>query len=289
MFVGFVVGNILVWALLGGMFMLARVEANAAAVPIYGSWQQITGRTLNESNIAFQISSSYFVNESYPANHTYYGFYEDLVLQIENGSIILKPTSPSHGYVVPANLTFLSSKLTFWSLDSNYTNLTYGNITQINNDAEKTTVNLTSLLSGRDLDLTLTFDSPLLGQFVDSLYGWDTHGTLLHYYSWPVLYCNNSNIRFSYVETWKYTPLDHYDNSTAENGIALLSELNTVELSVVLVDIILGFAVAFPSIDRKGRERAEKKLSDDQEMQKWPTTKENNTLPGASDDSGDED
>lgn len=46
-------------------------------------------------------------------------------------------------------------------------------------------------------------------------------------------------LNFSYVETWKYTPLDHYDNSTILHGLSVLSVLPTYEVSLAISDILL--------------------------------------------------
>jgi hypothetical protein len=47
-----------------------------------------------------------------------------------------------------------------------------------------------------------------------------------------------------YVETYKYLPLDHYDNSTIEWGKALVSDLYGLLIPTILPNLIVGIVLA---------------------------------------------
>jgi len=253
-----------------GIYAPALSDASSKPVPVYGGWKEISGRFMTETD------DLKFVGK--PANYSfstfsYVGFGE------ANDAL-------GHLRTDLANLTFVRSSLRI-SINSsttitfllgmyhkNWAATTNGSITDAPPNPGFSCVGFS--ISSNILKTTLTWDKPILGDRCDGDMG---HVIIngksyahLFFFILPVAAWTGKPeyIDFKYSETWKFTPLGHYDNSTIENGKTVLSSLWAVWVSlgvsdIVSVALLIGLWLAsYPKVpeDLKSMAAQEKKKED---------------------------
>ncbi|MFA5307304.1 MAG: hypothetical protein WC365_07695 [Candidatus Babeliales bacterium] len=205
------------------------IAENISKQPVYGDWQTIKGRELNNS----LTLPTYKTNLNTAG---YYGFDEHYrILSSDNGAsayvyntCYISLNEESFKMAEPANLTFVSATLTIdaksysevsygaikiWAEDYNITHSNpiyneYGFIdhymlTTYTPTSYTMNSQLTSIFKGTG-HFSVNFTVPLLGEYSEDEDLFNPNPLL------PCIYSSNPNTLISYVEIWKYTPVIGY-------------------------------------------------------------------------------
>jgi hypothetical protein len=203
-----------------GIYASALSDASSKPVPVYGDWKEIVGRTFTDSD------RYTWNNYTYSVPHLFRWL----------------------GDIQALHLTFVKSTLKLHVNSTNIVTVAIGLHRQRFFCPEGGTSilqedNLDSQWSVRCSGLDYTFEWS--GLAIDTFYEntWDLvyngkRGRADVILTPGIFWTGNPDIHFIYSEVWKYTPLDHYDNSTIENGKTVLSSLWAVWVSLGVSDFL---------------------------------------------------